>query len=87
MKKGGSFMCHKSFCFRYRSAARHKNSANSGAQNLGFRCFYDALPGWAEEHVPAAAAAAAAPGSGGGLGEEKEGPLSPDLLASLQQKE
>ena len=52
VKKGGSFMCHKSYCFRYRSAARHFNSANSGALNLGFRCFYDALPAWAEEHVP-----------------------------------
>jgi sulfatase modifying factor 1 len=53
VKKGGSFMCHKSFCYRYRLAARHHNTANSGAQNLGLRCFYTALPPWAEEHVPA----------------------------------
>lgn len=52
IKKGGSFMCHKSSCYRYRIAARHYNSANSGAQNLGFRCFYDKLPDWAVEHVP-----------------------------------
>jgi len=52
VKKGGSFMCHKSFCYRYRIAARHHNTANSGAQNLGLRCFYEALPAWAEEHVP-----------------------------------
>ena len=26
MKKGGSFLCHKSYCYRYRSAARHKNT-------------------------------------------------------------
>jgi len=58
VKKGGSFMCHKSSCYRYRVAARHYNSANSGAQNLGFRCFYDALPPWAEEHVPPPAAGA-----------------------------
>lgn len=54
VKKGGSFMCHKDSCYRYRSSARHKNSANSGAQNLGFRCFYDALPLGADEFVPAA---------------------------------
>lgn len=44
VKKGGSFMCHRSFCFRYRSAARHKNTANSSAQNLGGRCVYDKKP-------------------------------------------
>jgi sulfatase modifying factor 1 len=60
IKKGGSFMCHKSSCYRYRIAARHYNSANSGAQNLGFRCFYDKLPQWAEEHVPLSAAASEA---------------------------
>lgn len=58
VKKGGSFMCHKSFCFRYRIAARHHNTANSGAQNLGVRCFYDSLPTWAQEEVAAVAAAA-----------------------------
>jgi len=51
VKKGGSFMCHKSFCYRYRIAARHHNSANSGAQNLGLRCFYDQAPSWAVEVV------------------------------------
>ena len=64
VKKGGSFMCHKSYCYRYRSAARHFNSANSGALNLGFRCFYDALPAWAEEHVPADTGTAAPTRSG-----------------------
>ena len=44
VKKGGSFMCHASYCYRYRSAARHKNTANSAAYNLGFRCAYDAPP-------------------------------------------
>jgi sulfatase modifying factor 1 len=48
VKKGGSFMCHESYCFRYRTAARHKNTANSAAYNLGFRCAYDALPEGAE---------------------------------------
>ena len=44
VKKGGSFMCHKASCYRYRVQARHHNTANSGAQNLGLRCVYDALP-------------------------------------------
>jgi sulfatase modifying factor 1 len=52
VKKGGSFMCHRSFCYRYRSAARHKNTANSGAQNLGARCVYDALPAGVEVLEP-----------------------------------
>lgn len=38
VKKGGSFMCIKAFCYRYRCAARSKNSADSSALNLGFRC-------------------------------------------------
>jgi len=42
VKKGGSFMCHEATCYRYRVAARHKNSINSSAYNLGFRCVYDA---------------------------------------------
>jgi len=38
VKKGGSFMCSKKFCYRYRCAARNFNSADSTASNLGFRC-------------------------------------------------
>lgn len=26
VKKGGSFMCHRSYCYRYRCAARHFNT-------------------------------------------------------------
>ena len=37
-KKGGSFLCHRSYCFRYRVEARSQNSEDSGASNLGFRC-------------------------------------------------
>ena len=42
VKKGGSYMCHKSFCYRYRCAARSKNTPDSSASNLGFRCAKDA---------------------------------------------
>lgn len=36
--KGGSFLCHKSYCNRYRVAARTSNSPCSSTSNLGFRC-------------------------------------------------
>jgi len=41
VKKGGSFMCHKDFCYRYRCAARSQNTPDSSAYNLGFRCAKD----------------------------------------------
>jgi sulfatase modifying factor 1 len=36
--KGGSFLCHKSYCNRYRVAARTSNSPDSSTSNIGFRC-------------------------------------------------
>uniref|UniRef100_A0A8B9S8W6 Formylglycine-generating enzyme n=1 Tax=Apteryx owenii TaxID=8824 RepID=A0A8B9S8W6_APTOW len=44
VKKGGSYMCHKSYCYRYRCAARSQNTPDSSASNLGFRCAADSLP-------------------------------------------
>ncbi len=41
VKKGGSFLCHKSYCFRYRTAARFPSTADSGTYNIGFRCAKD----------------------------------------------
>ncbi|KOX76185.1 Sulfatase-modifying factor 1 [Melipona quadrifasciata] len=38
VKKGGSYLCHKSYCFRYRCAARSQNTPDTTAGNLGFRC-------------------------------------------------
>lgn len=35
--KGGSFLCHKSYCFRYRIAARTGNSPDSTTTHTGFR--------------------------------------------------
>ncbi|WP_314394963.1 formylglycine-generating enzyme family protein [uncultured Abiotrophia sp.] len=35
--RGGSFLCHDSYCNRYRLGARNGNSANSTSSNLGFR--------------------------------------------------
>ena len=39
--KGGSFLCHASYCYRYRIAARMGNSANSSTSHQGFRLVYD----------------------------------------------
>jgi sulfatase modifying factor 1 len=36
--KGGSFLCHASYCNRYRVAARTSNTPESSASNIGFRC-------------------------------------------------
>lgn len=36
--RGGSFLCHRSYCNRYRVAARSSNSPDSSTSNLGFRC-------------------------------------------------
>lgn len=44
VKKGGSYLCHKSYCYRYRCAARSQNTPDSSASNLGFRCAADKLP-------------------------------------------
>lgn len=36
--KGGSFLCHASYCNRYRVEARTYNTADSSTSNIGFRC-------------------------------------------------
>lgn len=36
--KGGSFLCHASYCNRYRLGARTKNTPDSSTSNCGFRC-------------------------------------------------
>jgi formylglycine-generating enzyme len=38
VQKGGSYLCHASYCRRYRVAARQGNEPDSSAGNLGFRC-------------------------------------------------
>jgi formylglycine-generating enzyme required for sulfatase activity len=40
--RGGSYLCHRSYCNRYRVAARSQNTPDSSAGNLGFRCAADA---------------------------------------------
>src|SRR5699024_4766137 len=40
--RGGSYLCHHSYCNRYRVAARSFNTMDSSTGNLGFRCAMDA---------------------------------------------
>jgi formylglycine-generating enzyme required for sulfatase activity len=40
--KGGSYLCHRSYCNRYRVAARTSNTPDSATTNIGFRCVRDA---------------------------------------------
>ncbi|HEY3835082.1 MAG TPA: formylglycine-generating enzyme family protein [Bryobacteraceae bacterium] len=39
--RGGSYLCHASYCNRYRVAARTQNTPDSATTNIGFRCAMD----------------------------------------------
>lgn len=39
--RGGSYLCHASYCNRYRVAARTRNDPDSSSGNQGIRCAYD----------------------------------------------
>ena len=39
--KGGSYLCHESYCNRYRNAARSSNSADTSTGNIGIRVVRD----------------------------------------------
>jgi formylglycine-generating enzyme required for sulfatase activity len=39
--RGGSYLCHESYCFRYRVAARSSNTPLSTTGHTGFRCAGD----------------------------------------------
>lgn len=41
VNRGGSYLCHDSYCNRYRVAARTSNTPDSSTGNLGFRCARD----------------------------------------------
>jgi formylglycine-generating enzyme required for sulfatase activity len=40
--RGGSYLCHHSYCLRYRVAARNSMEPDSSTGNTGFRCVGDA---------------------------------------------
>ncbi len=39
--RGGSYLCHESYCNRYRVGARIGNTPDSSTGNTGFRCLRD----------------------------------------------
>lgn len=39
--RGGSYLCHQSYCNRYRVAARSSNTPDSSTAHMGFRCVVD----------------------------------------------
>jgi formylglycine-generating enzyme len=39
--RGGSYLCHRSYCYRYRVAARSSNAPDSSTGHMGFRLAYD----------------------------------------------
>lgn len=39
--RGGSYLCHDSYCNRYRVSARSSNTPDSASANIGFRCVID----------------------------------------------
>ncbi|SFZ85137.1 Formylglycine-generating enzyme, required for sulfatase activity, contains SUMF1/FGE domain [Devosia enhydra] len=41
LTKGGSYLCHRSYCHRYRIAARTGNTPDSATGHIGFRVVYD----------------------------------------------
>lgn len=41
--RGGSYLCHDSYCKRYRVAARTSNTPDSASGNIGFRCVADTV--------------------------------------------
>ncbi|CAM9149943.1 unnamed protein product [Chrysoparadoxa australica] len=41
-RKGGSFLCHSSYCYRYRVSSRTKTTPDSASSNQGVRCCRDA---------------------------------------------
>jgi formylglycine-generating enzyme required for sulfatase activity len=43
--RGGSFLCHNSYCNRYRVGARSGNTPETSTGNLGFRCVADVQAG------------------------------------------
>ena len=42
--RGGSFLCHVTYCESYRTAARRGSAVDTGMSHLGFRCVKDVKP-------------------------------------------
>lgn len=61
--RGGSYLCHDSYCDRYRVSARTGNTAESSTGHQGFRCAWSAEPP-APVEAPTAATGAEPNGTG-----------------------
>ncbi len=48
--RGGSYLCHESYCRRYRVSARSANTPDSSTDNLGFRVAADATRSTSCDH-------------------------------------
>ena len=44
VQKGGSFLCHPSYCSSYRPSAKMSSTPDSGMSHVGFRCVSSAVP-------------------------------------------
>jgi formylglycine-generating enzyme required for sulfatase activity len=53
--RGGSYLCHDSYCNRYRNSARSSNTPDSSMGNAGFRTAGRSVSRAEASHVPAAA--------------------------------
>ncbi len=50
--RGGSFLCHESYCSSYRVAARMSTTADSSMSHLGFRCAQDLVDRATQQEHP-----------------------------------
>lgn len=48
--RGGSYLCHESYCNRYRVGARSSNTPDTTTGNIGFRVAWDRAEGSAAAH-------------------------------------
>jgi hypothetical protein len=62
--RGGSYLCHASYCRRYRVGARSGNSPGSATGNLGFRCVRTVSDASDVGATPPGATTSSVPGDG-----------------------
>ena len=43
MTRGGSYLCHASYCWRYQVDSRSSNTPDSTTGNIGFRVAHDVV--------------------------------------------
>jgi formylglycine-generating enzyme required for sulfatase activity len=53
--RGGSYLCHVSYCNRYRTAGRTQNTPDTSTGHMGFRCAATVDAASSDDHRPVAA--------------------------------